>query len=142
MDDASSVPPMAPPSMDDPSAMGQPMDEPNDMGGNEEGDDTVSLFNQLSDDDKEAARSYIQSMLKKDGGDEEGEEMPPMGDEQPMGNEQQPMMETVIFKKSQLKKINEVFGIENNERKEEDKPLDKKVSKSNKKSPFNSPKFN
>lgn len=90
-------------------------------------DDTESIINKLSDEDKEAVRSYAESMLKKDETQEEN------------GNEQ-PMMEQVIFTKKQLNKIQENFGPSYDElmKKDDRKELPKKNSKS-KNSPFNSP---
>lgn len=125
-----------------------PMDGEDPMGGGEAGDDsTMSLFNQLSDEDKEAARGYIESMLSRDegnGGDMGGEE-PPMGGEDPMAAPDAqggaPMMETVIFTKGQLRQLNEnMMTMKDDE--EDDTVNTKKKGKSlGKKSPFNSPKF-
>lgn len=113
--------------------------------GAEGGDDsTMSLFNQLSDEDKEAARGYIESMLQRDeekNDDGMGEDMPenePI--EEPDGQEP-PMMESVIFKKSQLEHIHENLMATELE-KDVDKVEKKKKSKSSNKSPFNSPNFN
>ena len=124
---------------DDPNAMGGDPntmgDDPNAMGGdpNADGgdgsDDTTSIINQLSDTDKEAVRSYAKSMLNKSDSQQEN------GD---AGN--QPMMESVIFTKKQLNKIQENFGPSQDElmKKNDRKGLPKKISKSGS-SPFNSP---
>lgn len=109
-----------------------------DMGGDEgSGDDsTMSLFDQLSDTDKEAARSYIESMLNKD--ESQPENQGPEGGDMP-----QMPMESVIFTKGQLKKLNEDIGLGMDAERDE-KRLTKRTDKTNKKvksSPFNSPKF-
>lgn len=111
----------------DPNAMGG---DPNAGGEDPNGggsDDTASIINQLSDTDREAVRSYAESMLNKDGGQQDG------------GGEQ-PMMEQVIFTKKQLNKIQENFGPSQDElmKKDDRQELPKKNSKS-KNSPFNSP---
>jgi len=131
---------------------------PMDGGEGEEGDDsTMSIINQLSPEDREAVRSYAESMLARDesggsegpdagmGGDPMGGDPGMGGGEPPMGPDQggqPPMMETVIFKKGQLKRINEALNIIEPEEKTDDKGLEKRKGKTvNKKSPFNSPKF-
>lgn len=97
-----------------------------DMSGEENGDDsTSSILNQLSPDDKEAVRAYAQSLLSRD------ESTEPQSEE---------LMESFIFTKKQLTKIMESFR--QSEIKKDEKPLNKKYSKSvSKKSPFNSPNF-
>lgn len=135
------------PSGPDPMAGEDPMmggDEPmpgdgEDMGGDEgSGDDsTMSLFDQLSDTDKEAARSYIESMLNKDESQPDNQEAPEGGDMPQMP------MESVIFTKGQLKKLNEDIGL-GMDTERDDKKLEKRTEKTNKRvksSPFNSPKF-
>ena len=121
---------------DDPNAMGidpsMESGDPNATGGDQSGedsDDTTSIINQLSDADKEAVRSYAKSMLNKSDSQQEN------GDD---GN--QPMMESVIFTKKQLNKIQENFGPSQDElmKKNDRKGLPKKISKSGS-SPFNSP---
>ena len=117
---------------EDPNAMGG---DPNAMGGDpnadvgDGSDDTASIINQLSDTDKEAVRSYAKSMLNKSDSQQEN------GD---AGN--QPMMESVVFTKKQLSKIQENFGPSQDElmKKNDRKGLPKKISKSGS-SPFNSP---
>ena len=127
----------------DPNMGGEPM--PDDMGaapegGEGSGDDTMSLFDELSDEDKEAARKYIESMLNKD----ESQEGSDMGNEMPdMGGAPQMPMESVIFTKGQLKKINESLGAGMDDERD-DKKLAKRTEKTNSKvksSPFNSPRF-
>ena len=119
MDDASSVAPqgdMMPPTDGQNLGSGdgfEPQGNDANIGGNmpdmgSEGgsDDTMSLFDKLSDTDKEAARSYIQSMLDKNGdGDINGDEM----GAEPINQPQMPM-ESFIFTKGQLNKLNEEFG--------------------------------
>lgn len=170
MDGASTVPsgdPMAggdpmsdgQPPMDgqDPAVGGGPMTDDTAMGGDPidgaqppmddgEGDDsTMSIINQLSDEDREAVRAYAESMLSKSEG---GQEAPagegPMMDDPAMGGEQQPMMESFIFTKKQLNTLMENFGPTEDELQKQDerKPLQKKKERTvSDKSPFNSPKF-
>lgn len=139
----------------DPNMGGDPMGGDPGMEGGEEGDDsTMSIINQLSPEDREAVRSYAESMLARDesnGGPEEGPddmggEEPPMDGGPDMGPEQgggqPPMMEQVVFTKKQLRKLNEALNIIEPEKEDKNKGLEKKKGKSvNKKSPFNSPKF-
>ena len=128
----------------DPGMEEPPMgEEPPMDGGADGGDDsTMSLFNQLSDEDKEAARGYIESMLQRDetGGEPSEEGGEPMGEEPAPEGQEPPMMESVIFKKSQLKKIHENL-IPTELEKDPDK-VEKKKNKTSGKSPFNSPIFN
>ena len=115
-----------------------PMDGPD--GGAEGGDDsTMSLFNQLSDEDKEAARGYIESMLNRDesqSGDDMGDE-PPMGgpDGGPDGG---PMMENY----RRYGRIYENLPVTDLYNKKEKNTNEKKKGTGvSKKSPFNSPRF-
>lgn len=119
-----------------------PEDEMGDMS-NEEmpeegGDDsTMSIINQLSDEDKESVRAYAESMLKKNGEDNEenGEEAMPEDEE----NMAPPVPEGKTFTKKQLK---EEFGVKvdkNTEVKNSPQPKEKKINKNN---PFNPPIFN
>ena len=117
----------------------QPMDGQDPMMGDEQiptegGDDsTVSIIQQLSDEDREAVRAYAESMLGNKNSDNE---MSPVNNE--------PMMESVIFTKRQLNKLMENFGPTEDEiqKKDNRKPLMKKKEQTvSKKSPFNSPKF-
>jgi hypothetical protein len=118
----------------------QMMDEQPPIDDNAEGDDsTISIINQLSDEDREAVRAYAESMLNKSGeGGEYTEEVPMEGGE--------PMMESFIFTKKQLNKLMENFGPSEDEiqnKNDDRKPLSKKKEKTvSYKSPFNSPKFN
>ena len=109
----------------DPNAMG--IDDPNAAGG--ESDDTASIIDKLSDADKEAVRSYAESMLNRD--------------ETQNGETQDQMMEQVIFSKKQLNMIKENFGPSQDElmKKNDRKELPKKQSSKIKNSPFSSPKF-
>ena len=141
----------------DPAVGGDPMTHDTAMGGDPmdgaqpsmddgEGDDsTMSIINQLSDEDREAVRAYAESMLSKSKGEQEapaGEG--PMMDDPAMGGEQQPMMESFIFTKKQLSTLMENFGPTEDELQKQDerKPLPKKKERTvSDKSPFNSPKF-
>ena len=94
-----------------------PMDAPAEAAPEGEGDDsTMGIINQLSPKDKEAVRAYAESMLARDeqqngeAGSAPEEPMPPMDGEMPPMDGQAPVSETVIFKKKQLDKVNEIFG--------------------------------
>lgn len=134
------------PMMDDPAMDGDPMaGEQPPMEGGEGDDSTMSIINQLSDEDREAVRAYAESMLSKSEGGQEAPagEDPMMGDPA-MGGEQSPMMESFIFTKKQLNTLMENFGPTEDELQKQDerKPLPKKKEKTvSGKSPFNSPKF-
>ena len=131
---------------DDTAMDGDPMGgEQPPMDGEEGDDSTMSIINQLSDEDREAVRAYAESMLSKS---ESGQEVPagkgPMTDDPAMGEEQSPMMESFIFTKKQLNTLMENFGPTEDELQKQDerKPLSKKKEKTvSDKSPFNSPKF-
>lgn len=131
---------------DDTAMDGDPMGgEQPPMDGEEGDDSTMSIINQLSDEDREAVRAYAESMLNKS---ESGQEVPagegPMTDDPAMGEEQSPMMESFIFTKKQLNTLMENFGPTEDELQKQDerKPLSKKKEKTvSDKSPFNSPKF-
>ena len=137
MNDGQLNPDMSGDSMGDDPMGGDP-----GMEGGEAGDDsTMSLFNQLSDEDKEAARGYIESMLTRDesnGGDMGGEE-PPMGGPQDQGGA--PMMESFVFSKKQLRSINEYLPVTDIKKRDEKVNDKKKGNNTPRKSPFNSPKF-
>ena len=112
--------------------------DPNAMGGQnpegEESDDTASIINKLSDADKEAVRSYAESMLNRDEAQGNGETGQENG---------APMMEQVIFSKKQLNMLKENFGPSQDElmKKNDKKELPKKQSSKIKNSPFSPPKF-
>ena len=132
------------PMMGDPAMDGDPMaGEQPPMEGGEGDDSTMSIINQLSDEDREAVRAYAESMLSKSEGGQEAPagEDPMMGDPA-MGGEQPPMMESFIFTKKQLNTLMENFGPTEDELQKQDerKPLPKKKEKTvSGKSPFNSP---
>lgn len=123
---------------EEPSMGGDSMEteEPltNDIDDSSTDDSTMSIINKLSSEDREAVRSYAESMLSRS---EESLD-------EPQNNVDEPMMESVIFTKRQLKTIMENFGPTEDEfQKNKSKNLDKKHTKSvSKNSPFNSPKFN
>ena len=130
----------------DPAMGGDPMaGEQPPMEGGEGDDSTMSIINQLSDEDREAVRAYAESMLSKsEGGQEEPIGEDPMMGDPAIGGEQQPMMESFIFTKKQLNTLMENFGPTEDELQKQDerKPLTKKKEKTvSGKSPFNSPKF-
>lgn len=130
----------------DPAMGGDPMaSEQPPMEGGEGDDSTMSIINQLSDEDREAVRAYAESMLSKsEGGQEEPAGEDPMMGDPAMGEEQPPMMESFIFTKKQLSTLMENFGPTEDELQKQDKrkPLPKKKEQTvSSKSPFNSPKF-
>lgn len=122
------------------------------MGGEGEGegdDSTISIINQLSPEDREAVRSYAESMLSRDetkGGGDMGGDQPPMDGGDPMGGDPNgggaPMMESFVFSKKQLKSINENLPVTDIRKKDVKINDKKKGNNTPRKSPFNSPKFN
>lgn len=109
-------------------------EEPMTGEGEEGGDDsTMSIINKLSDEDREAVRSYAESMLSKHGGEENGEEE--MG-EQPT-EEVPPIPECKRFTKKQLK---EEFGVGSEDEEIQKPDMKRKTIKRD--NPFNPPKFN
>lgn len=121
---------------------GEPPMDGDPMAGGEEGSDdsTISIINQLNDKDKETVRAYAESLLsteeENDGQDEpmDGEDM---GGQDPNAA---PMMESFIFTKKQLKKLNENFN--DKDREEKNKGNNKARGKNTAKdSPFKSPRF-
>ena len=160
------------PPMDDPNAMGgDPMGDPSmegngeldptmapegDMGGDPsmgdapegEMDDltrrVVDTMKNLTDKDKETISAYADSLRDSSENAEENApegEMPTDGVAQDGGA---PVMETVIFKKGQLRRLNEnLLTTEPEDDKEKkDGPEKKKGKGVSNKSPFKSPKFN
>lgn len=117
-----------------------PMDADNEQPqDNAEDDSTMSIINQLSPEDREAVRSYAQSILSKADAKTQQEH----GNDNNADNEQ-PVMESITFKKGQIRKINEIFGMSLGRRNDdvEEKPLQKKrCAQVSQKSPFSSPKF-
>ena len=99
----------------------------------EEGDDsTMSIINQLSDEDRESVRAYAESMLNKQ--EEKGEEEVPEMPDEMQGNPQ----ECKRFTKKQLK---EEFGVKPNA--DEEMPAKNTLRTTLKNgNPFNPPKFN
>lgn len=101
-----------------------------------------SDFRNYQGEDKEELGKWIEGMLdsvddeSSDAGIGEESEMPPM-------NNQMPQMESVIFTKGQLDKINEEFGIDNMSKKDDNINTQQKSKKdiSNNNSPFNNPNF-
>lgn len=157
-------PPMGDPSMGaDPNAMGgAPMDDPNmdgDMGAdtsigggnpNRERDQiqknigkACSDFRNYQGQDKEDLGKWIEGMLDSvyDETDDAGIDDESESGEQPPMDSQIPQMESVIFTKGQLDKINEEFGIDNMSKKDDNKKEEVK-SKKNNNSPFSNPNLN
>ena len=98
-------------------------------------------FRNYQGEDKEELGKWIEGML--DSVDDEDNEAG-IGDESemsPMDN-QMPQMESVIFTKGQLNKINEEFGIDNMSKKDDiDNRQEKSKKNMNNNSPFNNPNF-
>lgn len=122
---------------------------PDDMGGedmDEKVQEIVDISNGLDDEGKKAILNYARSVKdnKSSGGKEsEGPEMggEPMPDEG--GDMPQMPTESIIFTKGQLRKINESFGMTDDDE-DKEKVLSKRTEKTIKKvkqSPFNSPRF-
>ncbi len=145
MDDASLAPEGGnmeePMPTDDMSMDNMPMDSDIPEGDNGMGDDeTMDIINKLSPKDKEAVKSYAESLASNNEDSNEPEQQ-----EEPMQdglNMEAPMNETFIFKKSQLNKLMENFGPTNDELVKDKKTnLSKKNKKVTKNSPFNAPDF-
>lgn len=81
-----------------------------------EDDSTESLLNQLSPEDKEAARKYILSMIEDDN-EQDTEEVEPATEEVPAAEPAPTMEESVAFSKASFKKVCENFGIMNDDEK-------------------------
>jgi len=101
-----------------------------------EGDDdsTMSIINQLSDEDRESVRAYAESMLNKSEGENEETPEVPETEDIPQMNPQ----EGKRFTKKQLK---EEFGVKPEEDSEK-RMVNKKRTDIKKGNPFNPPKFN
>ena len=145
MDDAS-LAPEANEMPEDPNMMGgmgndMPMDGEAPMDNNEMGgDETMDIINQLSPKDKEAVKSYAESLISKEESDdnaEEAQDVPP----QDGLNMEAPMNETFIFRKKQLNKLMENFGPMDAELEKDEKTNLVKKQKKTKKTPFNAPDF-
>lgn len=103
-------------------------------------------FRNYQGQDKEELTKWVEGMLDSilddsdSAGisDEEGGE--PMPDD--MGGEPTPQVESVIFTKGQLNKINEMIGVGNEEDKDEQPNNEKKQKVKNNNTPFDNPKLN
>lgn len=99
-------------------------------------------FRNYQGEDKEELQKWIEGMLDSvlDASDASiGEESTEIPEEQP---ETVPQMESVIFTKKQLNRINEVFGNdEDSKEMKNEKPVEK-VDKKKNNSPFSNPKLN
>lgn len=144
MDDASLAPEGGnmeePMPMDDMSMDNMPMDSDIPEGDNGMGDDeTMNIINKLSPKDKEAVKSYAESLVSNNEESNESEQQ-----EEPMQdglNMETPVNETFIFSKKQLNKLMENFGPSEAELEKEEKPNLVKKHKNVKNSPFNAPDF-
>lgn len=145
MDDAS-LAPEANEMPEDPNMMGEmgndmPMDGEAPMDNNEMGgDETIDIINQLSPKDKEAVKSYAESLISKDESDDNAEEAQDVPAQDGL-NMETPMNETFIFNKKQLNKLMENFGPTETELEKDKKPNLVKKQKKTKKTPFNAPDF-
>ena len=135
------------------------MEDPNMMGdmGNAEGNPdrqrkeiqknigkACADFRSYQGQDKEDLSKWVEGMLDSILDDSDagiGDESEPdmeMPEDEPM-----PQMESVIFTKKQLNKLNEEFGIENlSSKKEDETKVEKKQNSKNKNTPFSNPKLN
>ena len=85
---------------------------------------TSKKLEKLTRTDLNAADNYIESMLSNYEGN---------------GEQEGPMMETVIFTKKQLNKLQEGLGVANNDIIDKHKGLEKKTDKKPSNSPFSTP---
>lgn len=145
IDDAS-LAPEANEMPEDPNVMGgmdnnMPMDGETPMDDNEMGDDeTMNIINQLSPKDKEAVKSYAESLISKDESGDNTEEIQDAPVQDGL-NMEAPMNETFIFRKKQLNKLMENFGPTETELEKNEKPNLVKKQKKTRKTPFNAPDF-
>ena len=145
MDDAS-LAPEANEMPEDPNMMGgmgndMPMDGETPMDNNEMGgDETMDIINQLSPKDKEAVKSYAESLISKDESGDNTEETQDAPVQDGL-NMETPINETFIFRKKQLNKLMENFGPMDAELEKDEKTNLVKKQKKTKKTPFNAPDF-
>lgn len=145
MDDAS-LAPEANEMPEDPNMMGgmeneMPMDDEIPMDNGEMGgDETMDIINQLSPKDKEAVKSYAESLISKDESSDSTEEAQDAPVQDGL-NMETPMNETFIFRKKHLNKLMENFGPTETELEKDKKPNLVKKQKKTKKTPFNAPDF-
>lgn len=145
MDDAS-LAPEANEMPEDPNMMGgmeneMPMGDETPMDNSEMGDDeTMDIINQLSPKDKEAVKSYAESLISKDESSDNTEETQDAPVQDGL-NMEAPMNETFIFRKKHLNKLMENFGPTETELEKDKKPNLVKKQKKTKKTPFNAPDF-
>ena len=129
---------------EDPSiGMGQgvgeemPEDGVDDSNMNEKVKEITDISNELDEKGQETILKYARSVKDNSNSGKDSSE-PEMGNEEP-----QMPMESVVFTKGQLKRIDENFGVGMDDEKD-DKKLTKRTDKTIKKvksSPFNSPRF-
>lgn len=105
-----------------------------------EGDETMEIINNLSPKDKEAVKSYAESLISKDESEDNAEEAQDIPAQDGL-NMEPPMNETFIFKKKQLNKLMENFGPTKTELEKDKKSNLVKKQKKTKKTPFNAPDF-
>lgn len=145
MDDAS-LAPEANEIPEDPNMMGgmgndMPMDGETPMDNNEMGgDETIDIINKLSPKDKEAVKSYAESLISKDESGDNTEETQDAPVQDGL-NMEAPINETFIFRKKQLNKLMENFGPMDAELEKDEKTNLVKKQKKTKKTPFNAPDF-
>ena len=121
-----------------------PMDAPDGdaPAGGEGGGEIQSMFDSLTPEHQKAAKSYIRSLEDQETDQNEGAAQ--MGDAAaPMTPGQQPMMESVVFTKKQVRTLNENFGEMSDELNREHEPGHSTKMKKNKRvSPFDPPRKN
>ena len=106
---------------------------------------TVELLKGLDQEDQKAARNYIMSLSdKSEEGDGMDAGMEEPAEAAPAQPDVQPMQESVIFTKRQLKEINENFDLLDKSQKQFINPINKKSGNRQikKTSPFGPKKFN
>ena len=100
-------------------------------------------FRNYQGQDKEDLSKWVEGMLDSILDDSDAGVGDESESDMDMPEEPTPQMESVIFTKKQLDKINEEFGIENlSPKKEDETKIEKKQNTKNNNTPFSNPKLN
>lgn len=100
-------------------------------------------FRSYQGQDKEDLSKWVEGMLDSILDDSDAGISDESEPDMDMPEEPMPQMESVIFTKKQLNKLNEEFGIENlSSKKEDETKIEKKQNSKNKNTPFSNPKLN